>query len=241
MSRRGVTPADLVMESPITYFFTAINLGVFGIAWTRGEHLNLRLTPETLIAYGALERYHVWQGDYWRLLTAVFMHTGWIHLIWNTWAMFGWCASIERTVGSAWFALAYLTTGLGASAVSVIGHHAFGAGASGAGFGMISVVLALLYRRAGSWDAFRGDPYVRNILANTVAWVLIGFAGLMRMDNYAHLGGFALGIPCGLILGSRRGKNRAAWLAGVAAYSLLVAGLVVAACVPGLGFGDRYR
>lgn len=228
--------ADWILDSPITWLITAINLGVFTIAWVQGEHRGESLDGETLLAYGALERYRVWTGDYWRLMTAMFLHIGWIHLVWNTYAMFGWCADIERTVGSGWFSFAYVTTGIGASAISVIGHPAFGAGASGAGFGMIAVVLSILYRRAGSWEAFWGDRHVRSVLVNTGVWVLVGFAGLIRMDNYAHLGGFALGIPCGLILEQRRGRNRPLWIAGIVAYMVVVVGLVVTACTPGLGF-----
>jgi rhomboid protease GluP len=146
---------------------------------------------------------------------------------------------IERTVGSVWFAFAYVTTGIGASAISVIGHHVLAAGASGAGFGMIAVILSLLYRREGSWNAFISNPYVRNTLANTGIWVAIGFAGVVRMDNYAHLGGFALGIPCGLLLGSRRGRNRPLWIAGLVAYILGWLALVVIACIPGMAIGGR--
>jgi rhomboid protease GluP len=229
--------ADRVLESPITWLITAINLGVFTIAWIQGEHGGESLSGETLLSYGAMERYRVWAGDYWRLLTAVFLHVGWIHLLWNTWGLFGWCASIERTVGSLWFAFAYLTTGIGASAVSVLAHPAFGAGASGAGFGMISVTLSILYRRAGSWDSFISNPFVKQVLVNTAIWVVIGFTAL-RMDNYAHLGGFVFGIPAGLIVESRRGRNRRLWIAGLAAYILVWLGVVVASCIPGLGFGN---
>jgi rhomboid protease GluP len=237
--RRGASIADYLLESPVTWFFTAINFGVFIIAYLHGEHYDWNLlTGETLLTYGAMERYRIWSGDYWRLMTAVFLHLGWIHLLWNTWAMFGWCAAIERTVGSAWFAFAYLTTGIGASAVSVFVHPAFGAGSSGAGFGMIAVILALLYRRAGNWNAFMMDPTAKSMIVNTGIWVAIGFSGMLRMDNYAHLGGFAFGIPVGLLLEARRGRKRAAWIAGLAAYLVVWLGVVVAACVPGLGLGD---
>ena len=237
MSRGESSLADRILESPITWLFTAINLGVFTIAYLHGESQGERLSGETLLGYGAMERYHVWGGEYWRLLTAVFLHVGWIHLLWNTWALFSWCASIEKTVGSVWFAFAYITTGIGASAVSVLAHPAFGAGSSGAGFGMIAVILALLYRRAGSWEAFISNPAAKTMLVNTGIWVLIGFSGAIRMDNYAHLGGFAFGIPCGLLLETRRGRSRGRWIAGLAAYIFVWLGVVVAACIPGLGFG----
>jgi rhomboid protease GluP len=235
--REGRSPADRILESPITWLITAINLGIFVIAWIHDGHRSESLSPETLIAYGAMHRHFIWSGDYWRLLTAVFLHVGWIHLLWNTWGLFGWCAAIERTVGSLWFAFAYVTTGIGASAISVLCHPAFGAGASGAGFGMIAVTLSILYRRAGSWNSFMANPFVKQVLINTGIWVVIGFTALTRMDNYAHLGGFALGVPCGLIVESRRGRSRPLWIAGVAAYILVWAGIVAAACIPGLGLG----
>jgi rhomboid protease GluP len=236
---RSSSVADYILESPITWLITAINVGVFAIAWTQGEHAGGQLSTETLLHFGGDYRYLVWRGDYWRLLTCVFLHVGWVHLIWNTWALFSWCASVEKTVGSIWFAFAYVTTGIGSSAISVLGHAAPSAGASGAGFGMVSVILALLYRRAGSWDAFISNAHVKNILVNTGIWVAIGLSGVARMDNYAHLGGFALGIPCGLLLEARRGKHRGRWIAGLAAYMVVWLGVVVAACVPGLGMGER--
>ena len=238
MSRGGHSLADWILESPITWLFTAINLGVFIIAYLHDGGAREGLTWETLVSYGGSLRSRVWGGDYWRLLTAVFLHGGWIHLIVNTVFLFGWCADVERTVGSVWFSFAYLTTGIGASAVSIIAHPVLSVGASGAGFGIIAVTLAILYRRAGSWEAFISSPGIRRILGMTVILVVIGFTMLSHiLDNYAHLGGFALGVPCGLLLESRRGRNRPLWIAGLVAYIGVVTGLVVLACIPGLGFG----
>lgn len=234
--RRGASVADYLLESPVTWFITALNFGIFLIAEFHGD----TTTIETLVAYGASERYLVQsEGQYWRLVTCVFLHIGWVHLLWNTWAMFGWCRDIERTVGSGWFAFAYLTTGIGASAISILCQDVVSAGASGAGFGMIAVALALLYRRAGSWRAFWSSRQSRGILTQTVLWIGIGFAGLMDMDNFAHLGGFLFGIPAGLLLESRRGRKRPAWIAGLAAYSLVWIGAVIAACTRGVGLGWR--
>lgn len=240
MSGRSRLPfANDILDAPITCLVTALILGIFGIAWTKGSHAGLSLTLDTLITYGANNRFHVWEGEYWRLLASVFLHAGWVHMLWNLWSMVGWCAGIERLVGWGWFAFAYLTTGIGASACSVLGHATTSVGASGAGFGMIAVILALLYRRAGDLEAFRADPFAHRLLVNTGAWALVGYLGLAHMDNWAHAGGFLFGIPCGLLLGNRRGKKRGAWIAGLAAYSLVWAAVVAAACIPGLGMKER--
>lgn len=230
--------ADWILETPITWLFTAINLGVFIIAYLHDGGAREGLTWDTLVSYGGSSRSRVWSGDYWRLLTAVFLHGGWIHLLVNTVFLFGWCADVERTVGSLWFSFAYMTTGIGASAVSIIARPTLSVGASGAGFGIVAVTLAILYRRAGSWEGFISSPGVRRILGMSVILLVVGFTMLPQtLDNYAHLGGFALGIPCGLLLESRRGRRRPLWIAGVVAYMVVWVGLIVVACIPGFGFG----
>jgi hypothetical protein len=85
MSRGAHSIADRILEIPITCLFTAINLGVFIIAWTHGEHAGTSLSDQDAARYGAHRSVLVSDGDYWRLLTAVFMHGGWIHLLLNTW------------------------------------------------------------------------------------------------------------------------------------------------------------
>ncbi len=110
--------------------------------------------------------------------------------------MFGWNKYVEQELGSIRFALAYLITGIGASAVSVMGHRAISAGASGAGFGMIGVILILSYRHLGSWSEFFADPSVLSNLRSTGIWFLLGVF-LLPMDNYAHAGGFVFGLLAG--------------------------------------------
>jgi rhomboid protease GluP len=238
MSRRAHSIADRILETPITCLFLAINLGVFGIAWTHGEHHRDSLSVETCISYGAVERTLVQEGgDYWRLLTAIFLHGGWLHLLLNSWMLFVWCGEVERTVGSIWFTFAYVTTGIGASAVSVLSHDVASVGASGALFGILAVVLAILYRRAGSWESFMSSPGPRQLLMQVVFWLVVGFGffgGII--DNYAHLGGALFGVPCGLLLEGHRGRNRNRFIAGLAAYILVWLGVVVAACLPRSGF-----
>jgi len=237
-ARGGHFLADRILETPVTWLFTAINLGVFAAAYFHEGRFKEGLEWETLQAYGACSRYHVWGGDYWRLLTAVFIHGGVLHLLMNSFFLFSWCSDLERTVGSAWFAFAYVTTGIAASAASVIAHPVLSVGASGAGFGIIGVTLSILYRRAGSWEAFMSSPGVRKVLGFTAIVLVVGFTMLPHvLDNYAHLGGFVMGLPCGLILESRRGRRRPIWIAGVVAYMVVWIGLVVVACIPGFGFG----
>jgi rhomboid protease GluP len=153
----------------------------------------------------------------------------------NTIFMFGWCASIERALGSTWFGFAYLTTGIGSYAVSVLCKPGPSVGASGAGYGMIAVTLALLYRRVGNWEQFMSDPFVRQTIQWAVGWILAGIFLVRGLDNYAHVGGLVFGVFCGLVLGRRRGRRERAWFVALASYVIVWAGVVIAACTPGVG------
>ena len=152
----------------------------------------------TLLRWGASERSHIWRGEYWRFVTPMFLHIGWIHLVWNIYAIGGWCISIELGLGSRKFLTAYLLSGIFASAASVLGHDAVSAGASGAGFGIVGVALALLYYNLGSPRAFFGNKSVRSILFWIGVWLVLGFT-VLPMDNFAHLGGFLYGALLGWV------------------------------------------
>lgn len=236
--RDGNGPLDLVNRSPLTWLIAAINLGIFTLAWIRGGSSGIGVDTEVLLNLGASNRYDVQSGEYWRLLTAVFLHADWIHVLVNTVFMFSWCSMVERTVGPGWFAFAYLSTGIGSFAVSVLGRPGTSVGASGAGFGLIAVVLAMLYRRERNWNNFVSNPYVRSILSQVVFWILIGFFVFRGMDNFAHIGGLILGLFCGLILERRRGRHEVTWRISLGAYILVWLGVVIAACIPGMGFGN---
>jgi rhomboid protease GluP len=181
------------LQSPATWTIFAINTAVFLAAEITGD----TTTNETLIRFGACNRHLIWAGEYWRWATSVFLHIGWIHFLWNSYVMFGWCREVERALGTPKFAAAYLLSGIGASAVSSLAHDVLSAGASGSGFAMLGVFLILSYRRIGTWDAFIQDPHVRNILVMAGLWFGIGFIGAINMDNYAHAGGLAFGLIVG--------------------------------------------
>src|SRR6185369_4643944 len=134
----------------------------------------------------------VWQGQYWRLLTSMFLHIGAIHLLWNGYYGFRISTQVERTIGSGRFVVLYLMSGIAGSAASVIGHDAVSAGASGALFGLIGWQVATMRARLGSFRAMWATPEIRRQLGWIGAWFVLGaFAGF---DNYAHAGGFVVGL-----------------------------------------------
>jgi len=179
---------ETVRASPAAALIIAINVIVFLLA----ERAGSTTRSETLIQFGATWRGLVWEGQYWRLFTSMFLHIGAIHLLWNSYYGFRISTQTEQTIGTARFVMLYLMSGIAGSAASVIGHNAVSAGASGALFGLLGWQVATMRVRLGSFRAMWANTAVRNTLGWIGAWFVLGaFAGF---DNYAHGGGFALGL-----------------------------------------------
>ncbi|GAC1352064.1 MAG: hypothetical protein NVSMB1_11230 [Polyangiales bacterium] len=181
----------------------AISIAVFLLAERAGSTQDV----DTLVRFGASERSHIWQGQYWRLFTPMFLHIGWIHLLWNVYGIGGWCMPVEKVLGSGRFLLAYLLCGIFASASSVLFHDAVAAGASGAGFGIVGVTFAIRYDRLGSLRAFVNDRAIRSMVMMTGIWIVLGFSAI-RMDNFAHIGGLFFGVIVGALYTRTAGWDR---------------------------------
>lgn len=176
-------------RTPVTWsVITAIVL-VFLAQLTEGE---------ALIERGAVVRSLVLQGEYWRLLTAMFLHGGFLHALLNIWALYQLGSLFETLFGSRRFLLTYFATGILASIASAMFTNGYSVGASGAIFGILGALIISI-RRSPMW---RHQPWTRGITQQLMGWavinVVIGFT-VPHIDNAAHLGGFAGGLLLGLI------------------------------------------
>jgi len=212
---------QMLREAPATTIIFAVCALVFVVAESVGD----TRTNATLIQFGAVGRRLVWPGGYWRLATSMFLHIGLLHLICNAWFGFQICAVAERQIGVPRFLTLYIGAGIVGSAVSVIGHDALSAGASGALFGVVGWMLVTLLVRAGSLRAFTQNPAIRQQLMWIGAWFVLG--AFIGFDNYAHGGGMLFGGLYGWALAAEPGKKRrwrlamAFWVAGVLVFASL--------------------
>ncbi|HLK39364.1 MAG TPA: rhomboid family intramembrane serine protease [Polyangiaceae bacterium] len=208
--------------SPVTCAFAAANLALLTFAEAHGR------TTETLtlVRFGACESALVGSGEVWRLATAMFLHIGWIHLLWNTYAAWGLCLAAERALGSARFAATYFVAGVGGNCASAVGHHAVCAGASGALFGILGVYLVFMRRAAGDSRTFLAHPATRSVLRSVAIWFVLGMT-VLPMDNFAHAGGLVTGIAVAALFTSRLDGR----VVGASVASLLAA-LVIAGARP---------
>lgn len=210
------TFAERMRAAPVTFALTAINVAVFVI--------DLAL-HHTLVTRGWVQASPVVAGEYWRLATYMFFHGGWVHLLWNAAMSVGIMANVEGVLGKRRFLFAYLVSGIGGGAASVLFKDHPSVGASGAMFGVIGMMLALRWRQLRTLEAIKKDPGTRSTLFMIVIWTAIGLgaaeSGAFRMDHFAHFGGlFVGGIVAWIMTAPRMRKEM--WTAFAIAFLALL-------------------
>jgi rhomboid protease GluP len=179
----------------ITPILVNINLLIFIMMLISGIHI---LMPESqdLLNWGANFRPLTLEGQWWRLLTACFVHIGILHLLLNMYALLYIGILLEPYLGRSRFFAAYLITGIAASLASLWWHDfTISAGASGAIFGMYGVFLALL--TTNLLDKSVKKALLTSILVFVGYNLLNGLKSTSGVDNAAHIGGLLSGLIIG--------------------------------------------
>jgi rhomboid protease GluP len=150
------------------------------------------------IMAGALIRERVLAGEWWRMITATFLHGGPDHLIGNMVALFIVGMACEHAFGATRTAAIYFGSGLAGTAFSLATGPGPSVGASGAIFGVLMAVVVMLYRNQKYF--FVRDKRIGFVLAAWAGWQL--FVGFLSpfIDNFAHLGGMTGGALAALLL-----------------------------------------
>ncbi|MGM9987127.1 MAG: rhomboid family intramembrane serine protease [Bacillaceae bacterium] len=176
--------------------FTQILIGiqvlVFILMTLKGGSTN----PYVLIQFGAKFDPLIDQGEWWRLITSIFLHIGFLHLLMNTFALYYIGTQLERLIGNIRFIVIYLLAGVVGSYSSYIFNDGIGAGASGAIFGCFGAlfVVSILYKK------FIPKEVIKNIVVLIGINLLFGFL-VPSIDNAAHIGGLLTGILLMFIIG----------------------------------------
>jgi rhomboid protease GluP len=142
------------------------------------------------------------QGEYWRLLAAMFLHIGLAHLAFNGWALYSLGRDVEAFYGSRRFAAIYFLAGLfGNVAFYLFGDRVLSAGASGAIFGLVGAEIAFFLRNRQLFGSL-GRQRLMNLAILVGINLVYGFVGA-GINNLAHLGGLFAGLLLGLALTPR--------------------------------------
>jgi rhomboid protease GluP len=213
--------------APVTTALLVANLLMFGVEWMAvtaeggGGGLSILGSMSGLATYRlgaslgpAIFGFHEW----YRLITAMFLHGGLIHIGVNMMSLMQLGPVLEELYGSARYLFLYVLTGAFGFLVSAATGH-FSLGASGALMGIVGAMLAVTSKRGGS--------YMRELrsrlITSVVILFVIGAFPWIRIDNWAHGAGLASGFVLGKIFADRQPMNvrekqiasALGWLAGL--------------------------
>ena len=167
---------------------------VGGVPW----NVALVNQPGTILEDGALVPALVARGEVWRLVTSVFLHSGFVHLALNMLSLYFLGSFVEAAFGRGRFLALYLLSGL-SGGIAYLYFGAYGTpavGASGAIFGLLGGVLGYSLRRGTfSWQ----NPVIRQLLILLAINLYVGFS-IPNVSNTAHLGGLAGGLLFGYLV-----------------------------------------
>jgi rhomboid protease GluP len=154
------------------------------------------LDGKTLFIFGAKFSQAVFAGEYWRLITAGFLHGGLLHILMNSWVLFDIGAQVEEIYGTARMVVVYIVSTAVGFLASSLWNPGLSVGASAGIFGLMGAMIAVgVTHRSAMGDAIRG-MYIRWV----VLMLIIGLIGF-RVDNAAHIGGLAGGFAVAWIAG----------------------------------------
>ena len=183
----------------ITPIILALNVLVFVCAAAAGAGV-MDANADVMVKLGSNFGPLTMGGQWWRLLTATFLHFGLLHLALNMWALWGAGQLVEKLYGRASFLTLYLFSGLSGSIASLLWNPGVNsAGASGAIFGVFGGLLAFMAR--GNMRVPRSVLSAhRNSALAFVAYNLIYGAAHSGIDNAAHIGGLVGGFLIGVLI-----------------------------------------
>jgi membrane associated rhomboid family serine protease len=191
----------------LTQVIFGINVAVF-LGMAIDAVVNTYVPESTIMAFSIRESVK-WganvgaltlSGEWWRLLTNIFVHGGVIHIAFNMWCLWNLGQLCESLYGRWTYAAIYLICGLGASLASAAWHpYIPSVGASGAIFGLAGALITAL--KLGEFSVPRSalSGTLRSLGAFVVYNLIFGFV-LPGVDNTAHIGGLITGLIVGALI-----------------------------------------
>ncbi len=183
-----------------TPYVTWLLLGANVVLYLLTELQGGSTAADVLIRLGAMESWLIASGEYWRLFSAMFLHSGLVHLGFNVIGLLIFGQQLERLYGYSRFLVIYILAGLAGSITSYAFNlssapNAIGVGASGAVFGILGALVAFFLSNRNLLGQM-GRQTLTGLLVLAAINLAVGFV-MPSIDNFAHMGGFAGGFLLG--------------------------------------------
>ncbi len=195
-----VTPAVYAPKKPVmTSILIGLNVFVF-LAMLVSGLSPINPTAEQVLHWGANFGPFTESGQWWRLLTACFLHFGIIHIGFNMYVLYQVGYFTERLFGGVRYLALYLIAGVGGNIIGLYLHpNVVAAGASGAIFGVYGGLLAYLLRYRGVVNRQAAQAISRSVFIFLGYNLFFGLAD-RHTDLTAHIGGLVTGFLVGIVV-----------------------------------------
>ncbi len=173
-----------------------VAMGFAGAGWFQVADM------QPYVRFGANQATVTTDGQWWRLVSSMFLHYGILHLLLNMWALFQAGQLVEKLTGRALYLIVYFGSGMIGSLTTVIWHGkagAWSAGASGAVFGIYGALIGFMLRQRQAVPEQVRRPILKGALAFAAYNLVFGFL-MPGVDNAAHLGGLIGGLSLGTLV-----------------------------------------
>jgi rhomboid protease GluP len=180
-----------------TVVIMLINFGLYIATVLYASGGDLAPTGNALVAFGGKYYPAIAAGQWWRLITAGFLHGNILHILMNMWVLFDLGAQVEEVCGTSRFLTIYLISNItGFLASFLFAPFSLSIGASAAIFGLIGGMIGVGVRDRTSY----GQAIRRFFMRWAIYGLVLSF--LPGIDIWAHIGGLIGGFIVGFIAGT---------------------------------------
>lgn len=189
----------LPQNGQLTVYILAVN-GFLYLAMALFNQVNITgggifdLSGPTLFLFGAKEPSYIFHGEWWRLITAGFLHASIIHIAMNSWALYDLGVQAEEAFGSGRMLVIYLIGSITGFFASALFAPALSVGASAGIFALIGAMIAFGMQQRSTLGS-----YVKSAYTRVAVWALLISFLIPFTDNWAHIGGLAGGFLAAFI------------------------------------------
>lgn len=194
------------------YVATVLFCAKLGVSSGFGE-----IDGRVLYAFGAKIGLQYMDGQWWRLVTAGFLHGSILHILMNSWVLFDLGAETEAIYGASRMWVIYFVSSVGGFLASAWWNPGISIGASAGLCGLVGAMIALGVRHRNPMGAAIRGMYIR-----WAVYILIFGVMVNGIDNAAHMGGLAVGFGLGYVAGTPRAAGGAEGLWQAASWCCVI-------------------
>jgi rhomboid protease GluP len=163
----------------------------------------------SLLSWGTIDPVKFWQGEIYRVITAMWLHVNWVHALVNVLLLYFIGNWIEARIGHKNTLILFILGGIGGNLCHVVFESSRGLGASGGIYALFVCAIMYQYKRAAPLFPLE-RTYFNLIVVLAITGIMLGLAVnlipnlLIRAGNAAHIGGGLVGAVYGWWIGHRQ-------------------------------------